>query len=143
MYKSIENSNCMPPLASLLHASPTLTYCNLIQTSSSSSSSKLQLSDDCVCKSSHNIKIRWEGKDNNFLLPHLIISPSHLQKQNPLSDGTISSTTAAIWPQILKVEVRGKEWSYSSSHVRGNYLEVSLQQAKHESQSQLDAQCHL
>ncbi len=27
--------------------------------------------------------------------------------------------------------------------MRGNDLEVSLQQAKHESQSQLDAQCHL
>lgn len=31
---------------------------------------------------------------------------------------------------------------YSRSHVRGSDLEVSLQ-TKHESQSQLDAQCHL
>lgn len=38
-------------------------------------------------------------------------------------------------------EVKGG--SYSSSHVRGNDLEVSLQQTKPESQSQLDAQCHL
>lgn len=128
----------MPPLAPLLHASPTLTYCTLIQTSSSPS--RLQLSDDYVYKPSHNIKIRWEGKDNNFLLPHTIISPSHLQKKNTEQ---FLQPQLRFWPQILKVEVRGKEWSYSSSHVRGNYLEVSLQQTKHESQSQLDAQCHL
>lgn len=47
IHKSIANSNSMTPLAPLLHVPPTLTYCNPIQTSSSSS--RLMLSDDCMC----------------------------------------------------------------------------------------------
>lgn len=50
------------------------------------------------------------------------------------------------WPQILMVEVGVSEVEKGgshSSHVRGNDMKVSLQQTTHESQSQLDAQCHL
>lgn len=79
----MENGSSMTPLATLLHATPALTHCNPIQTSSSS---RLLLSDDCMCNPSHNMKIGWESRDSHFLLPHPIpVTPTSNKKKSPLN----------------------------------------------------------
>lgn len=148
-HKSIENSKSLPPFTTLSHATSALTFCNPIQTSSSSSSSssRLLLSDDCMCNPSHNIKIRCECRDSHFLI--LIPIPVTPTSQRILRNQMEQFLKPQLQsrPKILTVEVGWGSvggWGRGhSSYVRGNYMQVSLQQTKHESQSQLDAQCHL
>lgn len=79
----MQSGSGMTPLATLLHATPALTHCNPIQTSSSS---RLLLSDDCMCNPSHNMKIGWESRDSHFLLPHPIsVTPTSNKKKSPLN----------------------------------------------------------